>query len=132
MPTRRARPRRQKLQNVHTMAAKRNTNAASQHRRRDPPRKCAGCGKSGPGVVYQLDHIENLAAGGLDAPSKPLDTVPFGREVDRGDFSQRVGAMGDSQCLSAGSLQPVPPVTRAETCDPSRSVVPELSENWTS
>jgi 5-methylcytosine-specific restriction enzyme A len=66
------RPRRQQKQrNIHTMAAKRNTNAASQHRRRNPPTRCASCGKTkAEGVIrFELDHIIPKSQGGLEVPN---------------------------------------------------------------
>jgi len=48
---------------------KRNSTVRAQHRRRCPPRFCAQCGASGPGVKLIQDHVIGLAAGGLDVPA---------------------------------------------------------------
>jgi len=47
--------------------ARRSTTTRDRHRRRTPPRNCAGCGIEG--VKLYQDHIINLAAGGDDTPA---------------------------------------------------------------
>ncbi|WP_083562629.1 HNH endonuclease signature motif containing protein [Mycobacterium malmoense] len=42
----------------------RSTTVRRQHRRRQPPRRCAGCGATG--VRLYQDHVINLAADGPD------------------------------------------------------------------
>ena len=50
-----------------TQGQRRSTTARTQHRRRNPPQRCAQCGATGVKLIQ--DHIANLAANGPDTPA---------------------------------------------------------------